>query len=119
AFRARAAIDNTADTLRPGMAFEIDASIEKGDYLSVPELSVQWGADGPYVWSTLDKRAQRTQVEMIRRGNGRMLIRGEIAEGDRVILEGIQSVRPGMKIKDINVKQETAKTPAIDNADRG
>jgi hypothetical protein len=48
-----------------------------------------------------------------------MLIRGEIGEGDRVILEGIQSVRPGMKIKDINVKQETAKTPAIDNADRG
>ena len=47
------------------------------------------------------------------------LIRGEIAEGDRVILEGIQSVRPGMKIKDINVQQETAKTPAIDNADRG
>ena len=119
AFRARAAIDNIADTLRPGMAFEIDASIEKGDYLSVPELSVQWGADGPYVWSTLDNRAQRAQVEMIRRGNGRMLIRGEIAEGDRVIIEGIQSVRPGMKIKDINVTQETAKTPDIDNADRG
>jgi RND family efflux transporter MFP subunit len=119
AFRARAAIDNIADTLRPGMAFEIDASIEKGDYLSVPELSVQWGADGPYVWSTLDNRAQRAQVEMIRRGNGRMLIRGEIAEGDRVIIEGIQSVRPGMKIKDINATQETAQTPDIDNADRG
>ena len=27
AFRARAAIDNSADSLRPGMAFEIDASI--------------------------------------------------------------------------------------------
>jgi hypothetical protein len=48
-----------------------------------------------------------------------MLIRGEIAEGDRVIIEGIQSVRPGMKIKDINATQETAQTPDIDNADRG
>ena len=100
AFRARVAIDNTADNLRPGMAFEIDAAIKKGEFLSVPELSVQWGADGPYVWSANNDRASRSPVEMVRRANGRMLIRGDIAEGERVILEGIQSVRPGMKIKD-------------------
>ena len=57
AFRARAAIDNSADNLRPGMAFEIDASLSLGSYLSVPELSVQWGADGPYVWSASDSVA--------------------------------------------------------------
>ena len=119
AFRARAAIDNSADTLRPGMAFEIDASIEKGEYLSVPELSVQWGADGPYVWSTEDDRAMRSPVEMVRRVEGRMLIRGELAEGQRVILEGIQSVRPGMKIKDVNSAKATARSTNSDQADRG
>ena len=119
AFRARAAIDNSADSLRPGMAFEIDASIEKGEYLSVPELSVQWGADGPYVWSTQGDRAMRSPVEMVRRVEGRMLIRGELAEGQRVILEGIQSVRPGMKIKDINAATATARSPKTDQADRG
>ena len=118
AFRARAAIDNSADSLRPGMAFEIDASIEKGEYLSVPELSVQWGADGPYVWSTAGDRAMRSPVEMVRRVEGRMLIRGELAEGQRVILEGIQSVRPGMKIKDINAATATARSPKSGQADR-
>ena len=118
AFRARAAIDNRADSLRPGMAFEIDASIEKGEYLSVPELSVQWGADGPYVWSTENDRAMRSPVEMVRRVKGRMLIRGELAEGQRVILEGIQSVRPGMKIKDVNSAKATARSAESDQADR-
>jgi len=119
AFRARAAIDNSVDNLRPGMAFEIDASIEKGEYLSVPELSVQWGADGPYVWSTEGDRAMRFPVEMVRRVDGRMLIRGELSEGERVILEGIQSVRPGMKVKDISATTATARSPKTDQADRG
>ena len=118
AVRARAAIDNSTDSLRPGMAFEIGASIERGEYLSVPELSVQWGADGPYVWSTEDDRAMRSPVEMVRRVDGRMLIRGDLAEGQRVILEGIQSARPGMKIKDINSAKATARSPKNNQADR-
>lgn len=115
AFRARAAIDNSSDSLRPGMAFEIDASISKGEYLSVPELAVQWGADGPYVWSASGDRAKRSPVEMVRRVDGRMLIRGDVLEGQRVILEGIQSVRPGMKINDLSSNQILAK-PKTDNA---
>jgi hypothetical protein len=55
---------------------------------------------------------------MVRRVDGRMLIRGELSEGERVILEGIQSVRPGMKIKDINVGTATARSSESDKADR-
>ena len=112
AFRARAAIDNSADNLRPGMAFEIDASITKGSYLSVPELAVQWGADGPYVWTAMSDRAQRSPVEMVRRVDGQMLIRGDVLEGQRVILEGIQSVRPGMKVNDLSASQISSKPAA-------
>lgn len=112
AFRARAAIDNSADNLRPGMAFEIDASITKGSYLSVPELAVQWGADGPYVWTATSDRAQRSPVEMVRRVDGQMLIRGDVLEGQRVILEGIQSVRPGMKVNDLSASQISSKPAA-------
>ena len=118
AFRARAAIDNTADNLRPGMAFEIDASLSLGDYLSVPELSVQWGADGPYVWSADDSVATRRPVEMIRRVDGRMLIKGDITEGQRVVLEGIQSVRSGMRLKDVNDPRNLAKPGASSSEPR-
>ena len=51
-------------------------------------------------------------VEMVRRVEGRMLIRGELAEGQRVILEEL-SVRPGMKIKDINAATATARSPKL------
>tara|TARA_E500000178_G_scaffold185425_2_gene183616 strand:- start:2622 stop:2951 length:330 start_codon:yes stop_codon:yes gene_type:complete len=102
------------------MAFEIDASLSLGDYLSVPELSVQWGADGPYVWSADNSVATRTPVEMIRRVNGRMLIKGDISEGQRVVLEGIQSVRSGMRLKDVNDPRNLAKPGAsISEPSRG
>ncbi len=119
AFRARAAIDNSSDSLRPGMAFEIGASISKGDYLSVPELAVQWGADGPYIWSAVGGRAQRKSVEIVRRVNGRMLIRGDLREGQRVILEGIQSVRPGMALKDLTATQISIKPTPQRPSDAG
>jgi hypothetical protein len=60
----------------------------------------------------------RSPVETVRRVDGRMLIRGELAEGQRVILEGIQSVRPGMKIKDVNSAKATARSAESDQADR-
>ena len=99
------------------MAFEIDASIEKGEYLSVPSYPFNGVPTAP-VWSTQSDRAMRSPVEMVRRVEGRMLIRGELAEGQRVILEGIQSVRPGMKIKDINATTATARSSKSDQADR-
>jgi hypothetical protein len=45
-----------------------------------------------------------------------MLIRGDVVEGQRVILEGIQSVRPGMKINDLSATQISAKPKADDAA---
>ncbi|GIS02128.1 MAG: hypothetical protein CM15mP103_06790 [Gammaproteobacteria bacterium] len=55
----RAAIDNSADRFRPGMAFEISINASRGAFLSVPDVAVQWGADGAYVWVAEQGRAAR------------------------------------------------------------
>ena len=102
AFIARAAIDNAADRFRPGMAFEISLSASRGAFLSVPDVAVQWGADGAYVWVADDGRAAKREVRLVKRLAGAILIEGELAEGEPVVMEGVQSVRAGVALKPLN-----------------
>ena len=102
AFSARAAIDNAADRFRPGMAFEISLDSSRGAFLSVPDVAVQWGADGAYVWIAEEGRAARREVRLVKRLAGAILIEGELAEGDPVVMEGVQSVRAGVALKPLS-----------------
>lgn len=104
AFIARAAIDNTADYFRPGMAFEISLSASRGAYLSVPDVAVQWGADGAYVWIMDDGKASRREVRLVKRLSGAILIEGDVAEGDAVVVEGVQSVRAGVALRSLDAE---------------
>ena len=102
AFIARAAIDNVADSFRPGMAFEISLNASRGAFLSVPDVAVQWGADGAYVWVSEDGRAAKREVRLVKRLAGAILIEGELAEGEPVVMEGVQSVRAGVALKPLS-----------------
>ena len=102
AFIARAAIDNTADRFRPGMAFEISLNASRGAFLSVPNVALQWGADGAYVWVAEEGRAAKREVRLVKRLAGAILIEGELAEGEPVVMEGVQSVRTGLALKPLS-----------------
>ncbi len=102
AFVARAAIDNTADRFRPGMAFEISLNASRGAFLSVPDVAVQWGADGAYVWVAEDGRAVKREVRLVKRLAGAILIEGELSEDEPVVMEGVQSVRAGVALKSLS-----------------
>jgi RND family efflux transporter MFP subunit len=98
-FIARAAIDNAADRFRPGMAFEIMLAASRGAFLSVPDVAVQWGADGAYVWVAQAGVATRREVTLVKRMAGAILVDGDLVENDQVVMEGIQSVRAGVTLK--------------------
>ena len=98
AFVARAAINNEADKFRPGMAFEISVNASRGAFLSVPDVAVQWGADGAYVWVADEGRASRREVRLVKRLAGAILIEGDVSEGESVVMEGIQAVRAGVRL---------------------
>jgi len=96
---ARVALNNDKDLFRPGMAFEILIEIERGAYVAVPDVSVQWGADGAYVWVVKDDRtAHRVDVALVRRLSGRLLISGGVQAGDIIVSEGMQAVREGLQL---------------------
>lgn len=101
-FTARAAIDNQNDQFRPGMAFEISLNATRGRFLSVPDVAVQWGADGAYVWVAEDGRAARREVRLVKRLAGAILVDGDLAENEAVVMEGVQGVRAGAPLKILN-----------------
>lgn len=102
AFTARAAIDNNQDHFRPGMAFEMVINVARGEFLTVPDVAVQWGADGPYVWIEDSGTAAKREVELVKRLPNRLLIEGDIPLGTPVITEGVQAVRAGVSLDSVN-----------------
>lgn len=97
-FVARARVDNEDDELRPGMSFRVTMNLKGIPYPVVPETGVQWGADGAYIWSVVDRRARRMPVSIVQRQEGVILVEGELDEGDLIVVEGIQRVRDGMEV---------------------
>jgi RND family efflux transporter MFP subunit len=102
AFTARAAIDNNQDHFRPGMAFEMVINVARGEFLTVPDVAVQWGADGPYVWIEDNGTAAKREVELVKRLPNRLLIEGDIPLGTPVITEGVQAVRAGVSLNSVD-----------------
>lgn len=94
----RAAIDNTDDILRPGMAFLVETVFDGEIYSAVPLLSLQWDRNGSYVWQVVDSRVKRTDVAIIERGSETALVSGALTTSDRVVLEGVQRLRDGAEV---------------------
>ena len=53
-FTARARIPNEEDRLRPGMSFRVSLDIKGPQRPRVPEIAIQWGGDGSFVWVVRD-----------------------------------------------------------------
>jgi len=103
-FTVRAQIDNSDDRLRPGMSFSVRFSSPGGRYAAVPEAAILWGSDGSYVWRIEDNAAQRTPVAIVSREEGRVLVRGDLQEGEMIVSEGVQKVRAGAPLELVSVE---------------
>lgn len=98
-FVARALVGNGADELRPGMSFRVTVSLPGIPYPVIPETGLQWGAEGAFVWSVVDRRAHRVPVYIVQRQQGQVLVESsELNEGDLIVVEGIQRVREGIEL---------------------
>ncbi|MGF1455179.1 MAG: efflux RND transporter periplasmic adaptor subunit [Alphaproteobacteria bacterium] len=104
-FTVRAAVDNVDDVLRPGMSFQIAVTFPGPSYPTVPEAAILWGSDGSYLWAVEDGVVTQIPVGIVARRRGQVLVRGEIAEGAVIVAEGVQKVREGVKVRDINAER--------------
>ncbi|WP_420959289.1 efflux RND transporter periplasmic adaptor subunit [Brucella sp. IR073] len=100
--RVRAQIPNPDDTLRAGMSFEVTLLFPGDKYPSVDPLSVQWGADGAFVWQIVDGVAKKVAVQIIQRNTTSILVNASLKPGDMVVTQGVQTVRDGGAVKIAN-----------------
>lgn len=97
-FAVRAKVENLDDRLRPGMSFRVGVDVEGEMYAVIAETGVQWGTEGAYVWSIADGKAVRKPVQIIERREGRVLVDGDLASGDIIVVEGVQRMRDGIDV---------------------
>jgi hypothetical protein len=67
----------------------------------VPTLSVQWDRNGSFVWKVVDGAARRAAIDIVRRESGIVVVLGELAAGDQVVVEGIQRLREGAVVTEV------------------
>jgi RND family efflux transporter MFP subunit len=97
--RVRAVVANTADLLRPGMSFTVRLSMLGKTYVSVPELALQWGREGSFVWAVREGKSEKVAVRPVRRTAGQVLIDGPLTTGESVVVEGVQRLREGRSVR--------------------
>ncbi len=100
--RTKAKLDNSAKQFMPGMSFRVHINILGDDFAVVPEAAMMWGAAGPYVWKSADNKATRVDVKIEQRLAGRLLVSGGLKQGDLLVTEGVQRLRPGQELVHIN-----------------
>ncbi|MBT8088331.1 MAG: efflux RND transporter periplasmic adaptor subunit, partial [Gammaproteobacteria bacterium] len=83
---------------RPGMSFRVAIDVEGGLYAAVNETALQWSADGAYLWAIANGTATRMPVQIVQRREGRVLVDGNLTEGDVIVVEGTQRMRRGLAV---------------------
>lgn len=99
AVRVRAEVPNTADRLRPGMSFEVTLALPgQGRRPAVPELALQWGRDGAFVWAVREGVARQVPVRVLQRVGEEVWVEAALVEGEPVVVEGVQRLRGGRRV---------------------
>lgn len=101
ALRVRANINNTDDILRPGMSFAVQMKVKGQMLASVPEIALQWDREGSYVWMIRDGKADRENVRVADRRQGRVFLDGNIKEGEIVVVEGGLRLAEGVAVDQV------------------
>ncbi len=99
---SRIKINNEDLELLSGSLLEITVKFNLRNSLSVPDTSIMMEGEKSYIYKVSDKNiANKTEVKIGLRDNGRVEILSGLSEGDLIIAEGLKKVRPLGKIKPI------------------
>jgi membrane fusion protein (multidrug efflux system) len=108
-FTVRARVANPEDRLRPGMSFRVQLPLTGGEFPVIPEVALQWGGDGAYVWAVKNGVAERVPATIVQRLPGSILVESNLPTGTPIVTEGIQRLREGQPVFDATGRRvETA-----------
>jgi membrane fusion protein, multidrug efflux system len=121
--RVRAILPNRDGRLKPGMLMSVEARSNPRQALGAPEIAVLERADGAYLYVLAEKdgrpTAALTFVKTGKRSAGLVEILDGVAPGARIVVEGVQRVRPGQGVRIDDRAPSPAPQPAPDPALRG
>ena len=99
---ARAQIQNENSEIIPGSLLEIEILYNNKNSLSVPDTSVMYEGSKKFIYQIIENSMlKKVEVKTGVRNQGNLEILEGLAEGDKIIAEGLTKVRPGMKVKPI------------------
>ena len=99
---SRIKINNKNLDLLSGSLLEITVKFNLRNSLSVPDTSIMMEGEKSYIYTVSDENiANKAEVEIGSRENGKVEIISGIDEGDQIVAEGLKKVRPKGKIKPI------------------
>lgn len=96
--QVQARIPNEDNAVRPGMSFSIALQFPGQQFPAVNPLSIQWSAEGSYVWTYVDGKAHKVMAEIIQRNSDGVLVRGDLKPGDAIISEGVLQLSEGTAV---------------------
>lgn len=103
AFKARALVENAELILPAGMFMRLSVVLDAQSTLTVPEEALVVDGSRAYVFAVVERdgvhRAERRNVERGQRGFGLVEIVDGVAEGEEVIVRGVQKVRDGSPVR--------------------
>ena len=99
---ARAQIDNERSEIIPGSLLEIEIFYNEKDALSVPDTSIMYEGSKKFIYKVVeDNIIKKSEIKTGVRNLGNLEVLDGLADGDKIIAEGLTKVRPGMKVKPI------------------
>lgn len=112
--RARAVFPNQNGCLVSGQYLAIELSgVQIADALAVPKASVLFAQTGPMVWVVGDdNRVSPRPVKIQESWRDRWIVREGVQPGERVIVEGLLKVRPGVEVVALTSEQDAARKSA-------
>jgi membrane fusion protein, multidrug efflux system len=94
----KARFPNADMRLWPGQYVQVALVTRQEQATSVPAAAVQTGQQGRFVFVLApDNTARRRPVELARTVGDRAVVRGQLAEGEKVITDGAQRVTDGLR----------------------
>ncbi|MFF7398646.1 efflux RND transporter periplasmic adaptor subunit [Achromobacter sp. NPDC008082] len=94
----RATVANKDSVLRPGMFARVQLLFNQDKALVVPEAALSPSGETQYVYRVKDGRAERREVTIGERREGRVEILTGVAAGDQLVVAGIQRVTDGAAV---------------------
>ena len=103
----RAMVNNEEGRLLPGGFASIELVLDTAeDAILVPSIALRPGLDSDVLYLVVDGKAVAREVTIGTRTTERVRIMEGLAPGEEVIVDGVQSVRPGQPVRVFNRPEE-------------